>query len=543
MPMTSLDKNPFITNFVSEMQGRYGMLEHGLSNSEWIMKNTKLLGINFSLIDHEFQEKIINDTAQHLVVKKCSQVGLTEIIVRVILAFIARHQGTTCIMTQPTRTMALNFSTTRVDDIIQESPLLKNLLDRKVDSKELKALGKSYLYIKGTKGSSSAISVPADMIVTDEYDFSDLAVVGKYNSRLSHSKYKIIKRFSTPTIPNFAISKEFDMSTQQHYLMKCPKCNHWNNHDFFEDVVVLHPDYKDVALDDIEMDDLVNIGPDQVQLLCQKCRAPMTYHDYKDMEWVAKHPGRYISGYQVRPWNTAMQRPFDLLRSREDYELYSDWVNFGLGEDYIDANQIFDTSKITEMNLSLHAPMFLGIDFGKDCWLVTGFKSPEGEVAITRKEKVSEHDILERVKTIIREEFVLGMVLDALPQTKLSSDIRNLLPGTAYTAYYSDNQKDYYQIKGNDEDVTIARTQLFDKVLAIKEIFVQKNENTNLFKEHMQGMVKQRLKDDVVESERYVKVKADHFLHALGYMYLAADIFSSSGSHFAMPTMTTTKIK
>ena len=525
------------------MQGRYGMLEKGMTNSQWITKNTKLLGMNFSLHDHEFQEQIINDDSQHLVVKKCSQVGLTEIIVRVILAFIARHQGTTAIMTQPTRTMALNFSTTRVDDIIQESPLLLNLLDRKVDSKELKALGKSYLYIKGTKGSSSAISVPADMIVTDEYDFSDLAVVGKYNSRLSHSKYKLIKRFSTPTIPNFAISKEFDLSTQNHYLMKCPHCRHWNNHDFFKDVVILHPDYKDVRPEDVTVDDLVNIGPDQVQMLCQKCRKPLVYHDYTDMEWVAKHPDRYISGYQVRPWNTAMQRPFDLIRSREDYNLYADWVNFGLGEDYIDANQIFDVSKITEVALSMGMPIFIGIDFGKDCWLVTGTKNSDGELIINRKEKVSENDIKQRVEDIIRDEFVLGMVLDALPQTKLSSDIRNLLPGSAYTAYYSDNQKDYYQIKGNEEDVTIARTQLFDKVLSVKDMIVQKGENTQLFKEHMQGMVKQRLKDDVVESERYVKVKADHFLHAVGYMYCAADIFAGSSSHFAMPSMTTSKMK
>ncbi len=536
--------NPFVLNFISELQGRYGMLEHGLSTSDWICKNTRLLNANFSIVDHEFQEKIMNDNAQHQVIKKCSQVGLTEIVVRVALAFLVRHQGTTCIMTQPTRTMALNFSTTRVDDIITEAPLIRNLLDRKVDSKELKALGKSFLYIKGTKGASSAISVPADMILTDEYDFSDLAVVGKYNSRLSHSKYKLIKRFSTPTIPNFAISKEFDMSTQQHYLMKCPHCNHWNEHDFFKDVVVLHKDYQSVAPADITIDDLVNIGPDQVQMLCQKCRQPLVYHDYTEMEWVAKQPGRYISGYQVRPWNTAMQRPFDLLRSREDYELYADWVNFGLGEDYIDANQIFDPSKITEMTLSLGMPIFIGIDFGKDCWLVTGFKNPDGVVVVNRKEKVNEHDILERVETILREEFVLGMVLDALPQTKLSADIRELMPkGTAYTAYYSDNQKDYYQIKGNEEDVTIARTQLFDKVLSIKELVVQKDKNTELFKDHLQGMVKQRLKDDVIESERYVKVKADHFLHALGYMYVAADIFAGSSNHFAMPDVTTTTIK
>ena len=531
--------NLYVENFVSELQGRYGIMEHGTRTSDWICKNTRLDGLPFSLADHEFQEDIINDPATHQVIKKCSQVGLTEIIIRVALAFLVRNQGTTTIMTQPTRQMALNFSTTRVQNIIEDSPVIRNLLDNKIDSKELKALSKSYLYIKGTKGASSAISVPADMILTDEYDFSDLAVVGKYNSRLSHSKYKLIKRFSTPTIPNFAISKEFNQSDQKHRLMKCPHCNHWNNHDFFKDVIVLHPKFKDIPPDQIAIDDLVEIHPEQVQMLCQKCRQPLVYHDYTAQEWVAKYPGRYISGYQVRPWNTAMQRPFDLIRSREDYELYSDWVNFGLGEDYLDKNQVFDPEKVIEMDLTLGMPIFIGIDFGKDCWVVTGWKE-DNKFIINRKEKVSEHKIKEYIEDIIRNEFVVGMVLDALPQTKLSSDIRDLLPNAAYTAYYSDNQKDYYQIKGNEQDVTISRTQLYDKVLAINELITNRDENTPLFKEHLQGMVKQRLKDDVIESERYVKVKPDHWLHALGYMNVAADIFMGSGSHIAMPSVETT---
>lgn len=536
-----MSNNPFIENFISELQGRYGMLEHGTTNAEWITKNTKLDGVKFSLKDHEFQEDIINDNATHQVIKKCSQVGLTEIIVRVALAFLVRNQGTTTIMTQPTRTMALNFSTTRVDDIIKESPLIYNLLDYKIDSKELKALGKSFLYIKGTKGSSSAISVPADMILTDEYDFSDLSIVGKYNSRLSHSQYKLIKRFSTPTIPNFAISKEFNQSDQKHFVMKCPHCNHWNNHDFFEDVVVLHPKFKDIPPDQISLDDLVEIGPDDVKMLCQKCRKPLTYHDYTAREWVAKFPGRYISGYQVRPWNTAMQRPFDLIRSREDYELYSDWVNFGLGEDYLDKNQVFDPDKVIELPIPLGAPIFIGIDFGKDCWLVTGYKDGK-QIILNRKEKVNENDILRTVEEIIRTDFVVGMILDALPQTKLSSDIRNLMPNRAYTAYYSDNQKDYYSIKGNEEDITINRTQLFDRVLSVDELIVPTGENTALFKDHLQGMVKQRLKTDNVEQVRYVKIKADHFLHALGYMYCAIDVFENSQTHIAIPTLTTTKM-
>ena len=524
------------------MRGRYGSLEQGLLLSDWIQKNTKLNGVPFSLVDHEFQKQIIDDPARHVVVKKCSQVGLTEIIVRVILSFLVRNQGTTTIMTQPTRSMALNFSTTRVTSIIEDSPLINNLLVKNVDSKELKQLGRSFLYIKGTKGASSAISVPADMIATDEFDFSDLEVVGKYNSRLSHSIYKLIKRFSTPTIPKFAISKEFELSTQNHYLMKCPHCGHYNNHDFFKDCVVVHPKYKNIRPEDLSIDDLVDLGPDDIQMLCGKCRRPLQYHDYTAAEWVAKYPNRYISGYQVRPWNTAMQRPFDLIRSREDYELYSDWVNFALGEDYIDSKQVFDISKIVKLEIAPSVPFFIGIDFGKICYLVGGFVDGK-DFIVSIKEEISEKDIMERVKDLLSNYFIVGMVLDALPQTKLSSDIRELMDNGAYTAYYSDTQRELFSIKANDEDVSISRTKLFDRVLSINKLYTVKDKYQDIFEEHLTGMVKQRIKKEGSEIERYVKVKADHFLHALGYAYMANIIFAETAISVVLPDISTVKIK
>ena len=531
-------RNLYLENFVSELQGRYGILEAGATYADWIAKNTKLNGRHFSFKDHEFQIDIVNDTAEHLVVKKCSQVGLTEIAVRRVLAFLIRNQGTTTIMTQPTRQMALNFSTTRVDEIIKESPIIDNIADRSVDSKELKKLGKSYLYIKGTKGASSAISVPADFIMTDEYDFSDLAVVGKYNSRLSHSQYKLIWRFSTPTIPDFAVSKEFNQGTQHQRLQKCPYCNHWNNHDFFRDLVILG---YDGAIEDITMDDLLEINPDNVQMLCEKCRKPMSYHKYTKQEWVATHPNRFIHSYQVRPWHTAAQRMYDVLRQREDYELYSDWVNFALGQEYIDANQIFDIGKIHRGDYPMGPiPMFIGIDFGKECYIVVGHKEAK-KLIIRVALKVSEHKIKEVVQDLINDYFIVGMVLDALPQTKLSADIRDLLLGSAYTAYYSDNQKELYSIKSNEEDVIISRTKLYDKVLAVDEINLDAKAARD-YEEQMQGMVKQRLKDDIIESERYVKVQADHFLHATGYLTAAIELFEGSGSHIVLPTIETTTI-
>lgn len=534
-----------LTNFVGELNARYGRGDMGITQSEWITKYTKLKDVPFSFVDHEFQQEIVNDDSQQIVCRKCAQVGLSEVMVRDILAFLARNQGLTAIMTQPTRKNALDFSTTRIDDMIKESQLLHAMLDTKVDSKELKRLGKSYLYVKGTIGAKSAISVPADMLIHDELDFSDLEIINKYSSRVQHSKFKYFRKFSTPTIPNFGISKEFNVSSQKHYLMKCPHCNHWNYPDFFKDVVINNPKYSDKELKDLTHDDLAYIQPDQVLTLCSHCRKPVSYHDYTSRKWVAKYEGRAIAGYQVSPFNTPFQDPYNLLKMMNTYTHYADFVNFALGMDYIDDNMIFDLAKYHDKDHldPNHAfGLFIGVDFGKQCWLTVAQQLPDGKVLVYLAEEVPQEMIVSRVKDCIRNYHISGMCVDALPQTLLSREIIALMPDMAYTVYYSDSQKDLYVIKGNELDVTVARTQLFDTVLRIPKLVVSDNIDHKVYKVHLQGMVKQRDQEDE-HKHRYVKVKEDHLLHSLGYAMLAQEIFGDSTDHIALPTIGSTHIK
>lgn len=517
----------------------------GVTQSQWIVKYTKLKDVPFSFTDHEFQVEIIDDPSQQIVVRKCAQVGLSEVMVRDVLAFLARNQGLTAIMTQPTRKNALDFSTTRIDDMIKESQLLNAMLDSKVDSKELKRLGKSYLYVKGTIGAKSAISVPADMLIHDELDFSDLEIINKYSSRVQHSKFKYFRKFSTPTIPNFGISKEFNVSSQKHYLMKCPHCRHWNYPDFFKDVVIDNPKYSDKPLKELSHDDLAYIQPTEVLTLCSHCRKPVNYHDYIDRKWVAKYEGRAIAGYQVSPFNTPFQDPYNLLKMMNTYTHYADFVNFALGHDYIDANMIFDLAKYhddTYLDPNNAYGLFIGVDFGKQCWLIVAQTLPDDTTLVYVAEEVSQEMIVTRVKECIRQYHISGMCVDALPQTLLSREIIALLPDQAYTVYYSDSQKDYYVIKGNELDVTVARTQLFDTVLGIPKLVASSNIDHKTYKTHLQGMVKQRDPDDEHKA-RYVKVKDDHLLHALGYSRLAQDIFGDATTHIAMPTIGSTHMK
>lgn len=539
-------QNVYLEAFVSELNARYGFKDNTLTQADWVCKHTKLKGSHYSFIDHEFQEKIMNDESQNVVVKKCAQVGLSEVMVRAILAFLARNQSLTAILTQPSRKNALDFSTTRVDDIIKESKLLNSMLDSHVDSKELKKLGKSYLYIKGTIGAKAAISVPADMLIHDELDFSDLDIVNKYSSRVQHSKYKFFRKFSTPTIPNFAISKAFKVSNQQFYMKKCPHCGKYNetSQSFFNDIVINNPKYSDMELKNITYDDLAYIKPDEVQYVCQGCHKPVSYHDWTKREWVAKYEGRAVSGYQITPFDTAFQTPYNLLKGMNDYTRYADFVNFALGLDYVDSDMIFDPNKLEQAELqplTAHG-LCIGIDFGKVCWLTLGRINPDKTITVFKAEPWSEDQIKAKVEEYQRLYLVNTLVCDALPQTKLSKDIVALFDGPGYTCYYSDAQKDLYNIKGNEVDVTVNRTQIFDLILGTDKIIIDSKIDKALLTKHYLGMVKQRDKDDE-HKYRYVKVDDDHLLHSLGYMYLACTILINLEGHIAPITIDSAAVK
>ncbi len=84
----------------------------GISNSVdltgmsgWLEQNTshpKLLNTPWSFEHHEMQKGIVNDPRHHVVVRKCSQVGLSEVSVRICLALLGIYPGHTAIYTLPT---------------------------------------------------------------------------------------------------------------------------------------------------------------------------------------------------------------------------------------------------------------------------------------------------------------------------------------------------------------------------------------------------------------------------------------------------------
>ena len=65
--------------------------------SRWIADNTFIRGKPYSYVNHEYQQRILDSTAQEVVVRKCSQVGISELAIRKALAMVGMVKNFTCI--------------------------------------------------------------------------------------------------------------------------------------------------------------------------------------------------------------------------------------------------------------------------------------------------------------------------------------------------------------------------------------------------------------------------------------------------------------
>ena len=151
---------------------------------ETVEKYGYIQGKRFSFDGHEFQREIIRDTSSRIAVRKCSQVGLSELMVQKLLAMASSMRHVRFIFTLPTKEMATMFSKDRIDGAIEQSDFYSSLVSASTNSASQKQIGSCTVYVAGSFGSNSAISVPAEVVVSDEVDFSNPIVLGKLNSRL-----------------------------------------------------------------------------------------------------------------------------------------------------------------------------------------------------------------------------------------------------------------------------------------------------------------------------------------------------------------------
>lgn len=530
-------------------------LEIGLGSSDsldniakWLEDNTELNGMPWNYKHHEYQIDIANDVSRRLVVKKCSQVGLSELLARKILAFLNISRNVHAIYTLPSSKQAQRFVKTRMDPIIEGSTIMRENLNANVDSTEVKQFGSNFLYLAGTYGQTSAISIPATMVIHDETNFCDPVVLTTFASRLRHAEDGgYLWDFSTPTVEGFGVSKKYDKSDQHLYLCKC-HCGYEDAPDFGRDMVV--PGFDKNANEFVKMDLIDPLARfDLAVMLCPKCRNPWPLTDPTRRRWVAKNPDVInMRGYWVRPWDVPHFNSAPVIFQQADsYETHQDWNNFVLGNDYSDSQNSFQRDAILNNQVakwcepgSVSGSQFVaGLDVGKTSWLTVAKKEGANLIVVYLERIVIEGDgtnISARAIEVAKKFGVSRMIVDAAPDFTTALRIVEGLPvGVAYACYYTKtDQKKLSNISEKDTRVIhVNRTKSLNELCkASNGGFIKYPQHTEmkLMADHLEALKRVDQKQGVEGEVKsfWVNTAPDHYAHSLNYCNVASQSISEA---------------
>lgn len=508
---------------------------------EWICKNTRLDGKPFSFVGHEYQLRILRSPAPVVVVKKCSQVGISELMARRLLALTNLIDNFTAIFTLPTVDFARKFTKTRIDPIISNSEYLKSRIHTSLDNSEVKQFGdNNFLYIRGTFGANQAISVPADMVAHDEVDFSNPDALSSFQSRLTHSTYRWKMLVSTPTVAKVGVSGHFDASRRFYNFVKCHHCGHFFLPDFSKHIIL--PGF-DGHLLELTRDTIHKYAVDDAYLACPQCgNEPDLSPEHRD--WVCENSEERhdAEGFQVQPFDapTVVSIPY-LLRASVSYKRKVDFINFNLGKEAEDAD-----SGITEADLAMmfgprvnsYHTHVMGVDMGQECHIVISGVCGYDRMDIVHTEIVHYSKVADRVGQLIHLYRILAVVVDSQPYVETVYRLQQAHQQVFGSVYVTSKNLDTFTLRARDDteeesrgllevrQVNVNRNKAFDGLLEYiraGNLHICNTEHEEKFKTHLQDM--KRVRDIRAYEESYLWQKSaqgdDHFFHALLYCWVA----------------------
>ncbi len=215
---------------------------------------------------------------ERVVFMKAAQLGATEMGSNWI-GYVIHHAPGPMMAVWPTVEMAKRNSKQRIDPLIEESPVLSELIApaRSRDSGNT-ILAKEFrggvLVMTGANSAVGLRSMPVRYLFLDEVDGYPLDVEGEGDAiSLAEARTRTFARrkifiVSTPTIAGAsAIEREYEASDQRRYFVPCPHCGHrqW------------------LRFDRLRWE---KGRPETAAYVCESCEAPIAEHH---KTWMLEH--------------------------------------------------------------------------------------------------------------------------------------------------------------------------------------------------------------------------------------------------------------
>lgn len=489
--------------------------------------------------EHAFQIQYVRDFSPQLCVIKSSQVGITTISIAKVLYLThindekiwsslfgrrKKTKGISVIYTMPTANDVSDFSATRFKPMVSSSPILIEMMGGKagVDAVTRKTIGDSYIYFRGTKKEGQAITIPADLIVNDELDFSTPSVVEVLDSRLTHSDLKWWWKFSTPSIPNYGIDAEYRKSNQYHFVVRCLHCNKRQE--------IKYP--RNVNRKKIRGNRIRFWG-------CIKCGKEL---NRIQGVWEARYPNRAYHGYMIPPTICPWIQPDDIERSKKKYKNEKSFQNYALGRAYSTGADVLSRELMLSrmevgrpFNPMLDTLTFMGVDQGDvQHYVIARMVNNRREIL-----KVGTTRSFDQIAALIKDWNISKCVMDALPNKVPATKMAKDHYGRLLLAFYKDFDEEFdvkesknikYGLildRTNTLDMTAASWREGESVVILNQAGMERMyddpSGNEAFIQQMGNMTRdERLNERTGKSRAvWVKTGPDHYRHADNYCYIA----------------------
>lgn len=280
-----------------------------------------------------------NTDASIVVVMASSQVAKTEIGLNIMCYYMDKDPSPIMYLL-PTDDLANDFSKTRIDKTIRETPALSKMFSTATRDSDntigLKNFPGGYITIHGASTPTKLSSKPIRILIADEVDRYPKLLAGEGQplklamQRTTNFWNRKILIISTPTAKEISLILEwFERSDKRYYHVPCPSC---------EKETVLKWE-----LVKWELDEAGNLISESPHVECPSCGFQIKDTHKSEMlakgRWIRTNDKSNIPGFHIS-------------------SLYSPWVSLKeLVEEFIDVANSDDTSKIREfLNLKLGEP-------------------------------------------------------------------------------------------------------------------------------------------------------------------------------------------
>lgn len=545
------------TELYQSVQSRFGTGSGTESMGEWICSNTTIKKRPFSFEHYQFQKAIADDMHTDLSVRKCSQIGLTEVQIRKFLAILARGNAINGIFTLPNEKMFTRIYNGRIKPILEADPIFNPVTGTApVRRRDQIQIRDSFGYITGcTEG--DATSTSADFLMHDEVDLSPQDTLALYQSRLQNSDMQMTQKFSTPTFVGFGIDKSYALGDQREYLQRCQACNHWQiprftkNFVHFESFPFEVEDFMDLSIEQINSIDL-----DATYVKCENCQVRLDTGNPDLREWVATYPTRTaFRSYQVRPFSTSRLKPryiFTQLAKYLDEGFPRGFANTVLGEPYTEKNAQIQRADVEKClrggdipTVSSDTPVFLGVDIGFTCHITLSVDDENGLPQFVFFDTCPAAQLETRVQELRRIYTIVQGAADRFPFTPTVDALRDITQGLILPVQYRGSAalQHHKDELGMTTHYSANRTLLLDRIHTLinnhKLVLSGYRDQKETLITHLCDMVRDEQPD--VEAVWKKITGADHYFHSMALSLVARRICEHM-YHHQSPTVATTSL-